>query len=76
MDLEQCHFIKFLGMKGLKLGQIVKELSSTYGPDAYTPPSIKYWLHQIKLGRITLRTQHAGGRLPLDNTDAQFLLFF
>jgi hypothetical protein len=42
MDLEQRRIIKFLPIKGLKLGEIANEHSSTYGPDAYIPPSIKY----------------------------------
>jgi hypothetical protein len=27
-----------LAFKGLKLGEIAQELSTAYGPDAYTPP--------------------------------------
>jgi hypothetical protein len=73
VDLEQRHIIKFLHIKGLKLAEITKELSRVYGPDAHTPPSMKYWLYQIKPGRTDLRTQHAGGRLTLDNIDATFL---
>jgi hypothetical protein len=70
MYLEQRHIIKFLRIKGLKIGEIAKELPSSYYPNAYTPPSIKCWLHQIKLGRTDLRTQHAGGRALLDDIDA------
>jgi hypothetical protein len=62
-------------MKGLEPGQLVKELSNAYGPDAYTPPSIKYWIHQIKLRRTDLRPQHTGGRLPLDDINTEILLF-
>jgi hypothetical protein len=61
MSLERRHIIKFLHIKGLKLGEIAQELSSAYDSNAYTSPSIKYWLHQIKLGRTDLRTQHGGG---------------
>jgi hypothetical protein len=75
MDLKQRHIITLLSMKGLKLGEIAKELSSAYGQDAYIPLSIKYWLHQIKLGRTDLRTQHPGGRPPLDDIDAEILSF-
>jgi hypothetical protein len=75
MDLEQRDIIKFSHTKDLKLGEIAKELSTAYGPDAHTPPSIKYLLHQIKLGETDLRTQHAGGRSPLDDTDAEILSF-
>jgi hypothetical protein len=49
------------------------ELSTLYGEDAYTRPSIKYWLHQLKLGRIDITTQHVGGRPDLDDTDAEIL---
>jgi hypothetical protein len=75
MDLERHHIIKFLGIKSLKLGEIAKELLSVYGPDAYTPPSRKYWLRQVKVGRTDLRTQHAGGRRPLDDIDIEIRSF-
>jgi hypothetical protein len=59
MNLEQRHIINFLRIKGLKLGEIAKELSSASGPDAYTSLSVKCWLHQLKLGRTDPRTQSA-----------------
>jgi hypothetical protein len=73
MDPEQRHVIKFLRMKGPKLGKIAKELSTVYSPDAYTPSSIKYRLHQIIVRRTDLRAQHAGGRPLPDDIDAEFL---
>jgi hypothetical protein len=73
MELKQHHVIRFVRIKGLKLGGIGQELSSAYGPDVYTPPSIQYWLHEIKLGRTDLGTQHAGGRPPLNDTDPEIL---
>jgi hypothetical protein len=73
MDLAQRHIIKSLRIKGLRLGEIAKEFSSAYGVDAYTPPSAKYWLHQIKRGRTDLRTPHAHGRPPVDDIDAEIL---
>jgi hypothetical protein len=75
MDLEQRHIIKFLPMKGLKLGLIAKELFGAYSPDEYTPPSIKCWLHQIRPGRTDPQTQGAGERPLLDDIDAEFLSF-
>jgi hypothetical protein len=66
MDLQQRNIVKFLRVKGLRLGEIAKELSGAYGPDVYTPPSTKYWPHKIKLGTTDLRAQYAGGRAPLD----------
>jgi hypothetical protein len=62
-----------LRIKGLKFGEIAKELSNAYGLDACTPPSIKYQLHRILLGRTDLRTQHAGGRPLFDDIDAEML---
>jgi hypothetical protein len=73
MDLEERHVIKFLHLKGLKLEAIAVELADAYGQDAYTKPSIKYWVHQIKLGRTDLTTQHIGGRPTLDDIDAEIL---
>jgi hypothetical protein len=71
MEVEQRCIIKFLHLKSLKLGYIVVELSTRYAEDAYTRSSIKYWLHQLKLERTDLTTQHVGGRLYLDDTDAE-----
>jgi hypothetical protein len=73
MELEHRCIIKFPHLKSLKLGDIVVDLSTLYGEDAYTRPSIKYWLHQFKLGRTDLTTQHVGGRPYLDDTDAETL---
>jgi hypothetical protein len=73
MHVEQRHIIRFLGIKGLKLAEIAKDLSSAYGPDAYTPTSIKYWLHPTKLRRTDLRAQHAGARPPLDDMNAEIV---
>jgi hypothetical protein len=44
-----------------------------HGQDAHATPSVKYWLHRFKLGRKDLTTQHMGGRLTLDDTDAEML---
>jgi hypothetical protein len=73
MDLEERHVIKFLHLKGLKLEAIAAELADAYGQDAYTKPSIKYWVHQIKLGRTDLTTQHIGERPTLDVIDAEIV---
>jgi hypothetical protein len=45
MEVEQRCIIKFLNLKGLKLEDIVVELFTLYGEDAYTRLSIKYWLY-------------------------------
>jgi hypothetical protein len=41
--------------------------------DACTPLSIQYWPHQISLVTTDRRTQHAGGRPPLDDIDTEIL---
>jgi hypothetical protein len=73
MDLEERHVIKFLHLKGLKLEAIAADLADAYGQDAYTKLSIKYWVHQIELGRTDLTTEHIGGRPTLDDIDAEIL---
>jgi hypothetical protein len=70
MDLEQRHVIKFLYCKGLKLGSIAAEFSSPCGQDAYERPSIKYWMHQLKLGRTDFKKLQVGGKPALDDIDA------
>jgi hypothetical protein len=62
-----------LRVEGLKLGEIAKELSSAYGANEYTRPSIKDWFQQIKLGTIDLRTQYAVEPPHFDNIDAEIL---
>jgi hypothetical protein len=42
MELEKPRVLKLLDVKSLKIDEIATELSNTYGPDAYAPPSIKY----------------------------------
>jgi hypothetical protein len=62
-----------LQVEDVKLDEIATELSNTSGLDADAPPSIKYWLHQIKLGRTDHLTQHVGGRPPLDSIKAEII---
>jgi hypothetical protein len=76
MEVEQRCIIKFLHLKGLKLGDIVVKLSTLDGEDAYTRPSITYWLHQLKLGKADLTTQHVGGIPYLRDTDPEILSVF
>jgi hypothetical protein len=73
VELEQRDMIKILHVKGLKLDESATELSSTDGQAASAPPSIKYRLHQIKLGRTDLQTHHVGGRPPLEDNDAELI---
>jgi hypothetical protein len=73
MELEQRHIIKFLHHKGLKLDNVVTELPDMYGQDACAKLSIKYWFHQLRLGRKDLTTQLLGGRTTFDDTNAEIL---
>jgi hypothetical protein len=73
MEFEQHHILKFLHFKDRKLGDIAVELFNPYGQDAYTGSSIKYWLHQLRLGRKDLTAQHVGVRPPLDEPDTEIL---
>jgi hypothetical protein len=75
MDLEQRHVIQFLDRKGLKLDLIDAELSGTDGQDVDEWPSIKYWLYQLKLGRIDLKTPHVRGDPPLTISRPRFSRF-
>lgn len=58
MKLEQCHVVKFLHLEGLKLCEIAIKLSNMHGEDAYATAGIKYWLHELMLGRTDLQTQY------------------
>jgi hypothetical protein len=73
-SMEQHHVITFLDVKDLKRNEIATKLSNTYNRDADDPPSIKYCLHQIKLGRTDLQTQHVGGRPLLEDIDAESVM--
>jgi hypothetical protein len=64
-----CSCIGF--WNNLKLDSVPAELSGTYRQDADEPASIKYWLHQLKLGRIDLKTLHVRRRPPVDDIDAE-----
>jgi hypothetical protein len=73
MEFEQHHIIKFLHLKGLKREDIARELSNLSRQDASAKLSIKYWLHQLKLGRKDLTTECVGGKSSLDDTDTEIL---
>jgi hypothetical protein len=75
MVLEQRHVVKFLHLKDLKLCKITTELSSAYGQDADTSPSIKEWIYQVRLERMDDQAQHVGERPTSDNLDTENLAF-
>jgi hypothetical protein len=76
MELERRLVIKFLHVKGIRLGNIVTELSDMSGRYVHAKPSIKYWPHQLRLGRKDLTIHHLSGRPTLDDTDAEISSMF
>jgi hypothetical protein len=38
-----------------------------------TTRRVKYWLHQLIIGRTNLQNKHSRGRPPVDDVDAQIL---
>jgi hypothetical protein len=43
--------IKFLDTKQFVPDRIVAELASVYGEQAYAKKAVKYWIHQVELGK-------------------------
>jgi hypothetical protein len=46
------------------------------GQDAYAKPNIKYWLHELRLGRKSRTTQNMGGDPPSTRPRPKFYRFF
>ena len=73
MELEQRAVIFFLKRKGLKLSQIKQELDDVYHQDALDINSVKYWIHQFKLGRFEITNIQSPGRPVLDFIDTKIM---
>jgi hypothetical protein len=54
MQPNQLHVLKLSHVKSLELDEIATGLSKANDRDVFAPASIKYWFHQIKLGRAGL----------------------
>ena len=73
MEVEQRAVIFFLKRKGFKLSQIKQELDDVYHQDALDINTIKYWVHQFKLGRSEITNIQSPGRPVLDFIDSKIL---
>ena len=62
-----------LKRKGLKLSQIKQELDDVYHQDALDINSVKYWIHQFKLGRFEITNIQSPGRPVLDFIDTKIM---
>lgn len=73
MDIEQRFVIKFLLRKNFKNEEIITELQTVYGDDAYSQSSIYFWISEIRRGRTDLLNQQGSGRPIDDQTDLLIL---
>jgi hypothetical protein len=73
MELEQCAIIIFLHFKRTKAAKIHNKLVLCFGDDIYTLVSVYPWVHEFKIGRISIRDDPRSGRPSLDDVDAAIL---
>jgi hypothetical protein len=74
-EIDQRYVIKFLDTKKFVPDRIVAELASVYEEQAYAKKAVKYWIHQVKLGKSDIEDESKHGP-PLDNVDARTLAGF
>jgi hypothetical protein len=73
MEPEQHAIIKFLHFKKMKAAEIHSKLTLCFDDDAYTLVSVHYWVHEFKIGRISIWDDPRPGRTSLDDIDAAIL---
>jgi hypothetical protein len=73
MKLEQRTIIIFLYFKKMKDAEIYSELALCVGDGAYTLASVHHWLHEFKIGRVSIGNDLRPGTPPLDDIDAAIL---
>lgn len=66
MEIEQRYALAFCYRRGMKTNEIVEIFAETYGEEAYSIDAIRYWLRQIKTGRVNLHEQPIHGK-PTDD---------
>lgn len=71
-EIEQRYEISFLLKKQLQPTDIILEIQSAYGNDAYCAASIYFWIKEIKCGRKSLSNIPSEGR-PLDD-DVDYII--
>ena len=57
MEIEQRYACAFCYRRDMKAEQIAEIFDETYGEQAYSIDSIRYWIRQIKVGRTNLHDQ-------------------
>jgi hypothetical protein len=65
MELEQCAIIKFFHFKKMKAAKIRNELALCFSSDAYTLASVYHWVHEFKIGRVSIGDDPRPERPPL-----------
>jgi len=73
LKVEQRFVISYLRRKKLKMIPILEELQAVYGEDSLKEDDVKYWIHELKLGRTMLTDDYHPGRPLLDDVDARIL---
>jgi hypothetical protein len=76
MEAEQRVIIKFLRFKGMKLVDIHHELTKVFAEAAYSLRRVKYWIHELKTGRIIMTDDVLPGWPSIDHIDALILKQF
>jgi hypothetical protein len=72
-DGTQGTIIKCLYFKKMKIAEIHRELMLCFFDDIYTPASIKHWLHEFKISRISIDDESRPRNSSLDHIDATIL---
>jgi hypothetical protein len=57
----------------MKIAEIHRELMLYLANDAYTPASVKYWVHEFKTGQILIRDKPRSRRRALNHIGAAIL---
>jgi hypothetical protein len=73
MEVEQRMIIKFLKFKRMKLVDIHQERTEVFGEKMHALPRVKYWIRQLKTGRIIMTDDVRRGRPSIDHIDAVIL---
>jgi hypothetical protein len=73
MELEQCTIIKFFHFKKMKAAELHNGFALSFGDDAYTLASVHRWVHEFKIGQVSIEDDPRPGKPLLDDYDATIL---
>jgi hypothetical protein len=71
IEYDQRVIIKFLFSERCDANQIVERLEAQFREDAYSLPSIQFWIGEMKRGREDLHDAQQSGRRPIESFTAQ-----